>query len=91
MGSRDSVTRVESFTEICSQPSNWLATEIKVGKAIFVMRGAHETLLGKFRTNMQRAEGHSFSLGHIPPTHCSATASWGLRTDTSGALLRSSR
>lgn len=62
MERRDSVTRVESFTWICPQPSNWLAMEIKMGKAIFVMRVAYETLLGNFRTNSNAKGRRSFLL-----------------------------
>lgn len=62
MERRDSVTRVESFTWICPQPSNWLAMEIKMGKAIFVMRVAYETLLGNFRANSNAKGRRSFLL-----------------------------
>ena len=68
MESRDSVTRVGGFTWICPQPSNWLAMEIKMGKAIFVTRGAYETLLGNFRANSNAKGRRSFLLlGHTPP------------------------
>ena len=62
MESRDSVTRVGGFTWICPQPSNWLAMEIKMGRAIFVMRGAYETLLGNFRANSNAKGRRSFLL-----------------------------